>query len=481
MTAKENFMSRLTIIGGGPGGYTAAFAAARAGWSVTLVERQQLGGTCLNRGCIPTKTIKASAEALELAHRLAEFGITGQSDLAVDMAAVLARKDRVRGILQEGLRKGCAKHGVTLHEGSARVLDAQRVEVTVEGAAPILVEGDAVLLATGSRVLELPGLAFDGKTILSSDDILQCPRIPQRLVVVGGGVMGCELAFIYRAFGSTVTLVEGQGRLLPIPGVDADVSTLLQREMKKARISCELNRTLTDVQVDGDVVRATLAPSPFLKDPTPAQQKTAPIEADMVLVTVGRCAETRDLGLEEAGVAVDARGWVTVNEHLQTSVPGIYAIGDVLGPKHIMLAHVAAVEGLHVVEHLLGKAKKGMDYSVVPSGIFTSPEVGSVGLSEAQAREAGHDVRTSTFQMRELGKAQATGELPGFFKIVADASGLVLGVHIVGAHATDMVAEAGLCLQMKGTVRDIAETIHAHPTLAEGLYEAAYTLLESEK
>lgn len=473
-------MSGLTIIGGGPGGYTAAFAAARAGWKVTLVERQHMGGTCLNRGCIPTKTIKASAEALELAHRLAEYGITGQSELAVDMAAVLARKDRVRATLQEGLRKGCAKHGVTLLSGSGRVLDAHRVEVTDAEGATTLVHGDAVLLATGSRVLELPGLTFDGTHILSSDDMLDCPRVPERLLVVGGGVMGCELAFIYRAFGAKVTLVEGQDRLLPIPGVDNDVSALLQREMKKSRIACELNRTLTDVRVEDGVVRGTLAPSPFLKDPTPAQQKTAPVEADMVLVTVGRCAETRGLGLEEAGVATDARGWVTVDEHLQTSVPGIYAIGDLLGPKHIMLAHVAAVEGLHVVETLLGKGKP-MDYSIVPSGIFTSPEVGCVGLSEAQARAAGHDVRTSTFQMRELGKAQATGELPGFFKIVADAAGKVLGVHIAGAHATDMVAEAGLCLHMGGTVRDIADTIHAHPTLAEGLYEAAYTLLESEK
>lgn len=475
-------MSRLTIIGGGPGGYTAAFAAARAGWTVTLVERARIGGTCLHYGCIPTKTLKASAEALELAHRMAEFGITGVGDPRVDMAAVMARKERVRGILQEGLVKASAKLGVTVLAGSGRVVDAAHVEVTDDQGAVTMVTGDAVILATGSRVAQLPGLPFDGRHILSSDHMLDHQELPRRLLIVGGGVVGCEMAFIYRAFGAEVTLVEGQDRLLPIPGVDADISALLLREMKKHRIACHCNRTLTDVRVEdgpeGRVVRATLAPSPFLRNPTPAQQKTAPIETDMVLVTVGRAPNTEGLGLTEAGIACDARGWVQVNEQLQTSVPGVYAIGDLLGPAHVMLAHVAAMEGLCVVETLLG-TPRAMDYSAVPSGIFTSPEIGCVGMSQAQAEAAGHTVRCASYNMRELGKAQATGELAGLFKIVTDAeSGRVLGMHIAGAHATDMIAEATLCLHMGGTARDIAATIHAHPTLAEGVYEAACLAVE---
>ena len=326
---------------------------------------------------------------------------------------------------------------------------------------------------------ELPGLAFDHTHILSSDDALQLDRVPQRLIIVGGGVIGCEMAFIYRSFGAQVTVVEGQDRLLPMPSMDADVSTLLQREMKKRRISCELGRTLKDVRVEDGVVRATLTASPFVDKPTPAQQKEVPVEADMVLVTVGRCPATEGLGLAEAGIETDRRGWVVVDDALKTSLSEVYAIGDLLGPSRVMLAHVAAMEGLCVVEGLCGKPR-AMCYDAVPSGVFTSPEVGSVGLSEQQARALGLDVRCVTFQMRELGKAQAMGELPGFFKLVAAAdSGRLLGAHIVGAHASDLVAEAALGVANGLTLEQVAHTIHAHPTLAEGMYEAALLAQEA--
>ncbi len=278
----------------------------------------------------------------------------------------------------------------------------------------------------------------------------------------------------------TVTVVEGRNRLLPLPSVDGDMSALLQREMKKRRISFECNRTLKDLRVENGVAHAVLTPSPFLKDPGPARQKEIPVEADMVLVTVGRRPDTEGLGLESAGIATDARGWISVDERLETSLPGVYAVGDVLGPQKVMLAHVAAMEGLCVVDNLRGRPRS-MDYGAVPSGIFTSPEIGCVGLSEAQAREQGYDVRCASFQMRELGKAQAMGELPGMFKLVTDAAtDKVLGVHIAGAHATDLVAEAALALHLGATAHDIAATIHAHPTLAEGFYEAAL-LLEDQK
>lgn len=472
-------MKRLTVIGGGPGGYTAAFAAARAGMEVTLVEAAHLGGTCLNSGCIPTKTLKASAEALETALRLAEFGITCEGTPRADPAAVLARKEKVVGILRGGLEKACARLKVRLCTGHGRVLDARHVEVTMADGSVEVVENDALILATGSRVAELPGLAFDHTHILSSDDALQLDRVPQRLIIVGGGVIGCEMACIYRAFGAQVTVVEGQDRLLPMPSMDADVSTLLQREMKKRRIACELGRTLKDVRVEDGVVRATLTASPFVDKPTPAQQKEVPVEADMVLVTVGRCPATEGLGLAEAGIGTDRRGWVVVDDALKTSLPEVYAIGDLLGPSRVMLAHVAAMEGLCVVESLCGKPR-AMRYDAVPSGVFTSPEVGSVGLSEQQAREQGLDVRCVTFQMRELGKAQAMGELPGFFKLVAAADGgRLLGAHIVGAHASDLVAEAALGVANGLTLEQVAHTIHAHPTLAEGLYEAALLAQEA--
>ena len=328
---------RLTVIGGGPGGYTAAFAAARAGMSVTLVESGNLGGTCLNNGCIPTKTLKASADALELALRLSQFGITGQGAPAVDPAAVLARKEKVCSNLRGGLEKACASLGVRLLKGRGRLVHAGLVEAsTAEG--PVSVEGDRVILATGSGALELPGLPVDHTHILTSDDALALDRVPASIAIVGGGVIGCELAFIYQAFGSKVTVVEGQNRLLPLPSVDADMSALLQREMKKRRIGCELGRTLKDVRVEGGMVRAMLGASPFIKEPTPAQMKETPIEAETVLVTVGRAPNTAGLGLAEAGVAVDGRGWIRADEHMRTSLPGVYAVGDALGPSRIMLA-----------------------------------------------------------------------------------------------------------------------------------------------
>ena len=352
---------RLTVIGGGPGGYTAAFAAARAGMSVTLVESGNLGGTCLNNGCIPTKTLKASADALELALRLSQFGITGQGAPAVDPAAVLARKEKVCATLRGGLEKACASLGVRLLKGRGRLVHAGLVEAsTAEG--PVSVEGDRVILATGSGALELPGLPVDHTHILTSDDALALDRVPASIAIVGGGVIGCELAFIYQAFGSKVTVVEGQNRLLPLPSVDADMSALLQREMKKRRIGCELGRTLKDVRVEGGMVRAMLGASPFIKEPTPAQMKETPIEAETVLVTVGRAPNTAGLGLAEAGVAVDGRGWIRADEHMRTSLPGVYAVGDALGPSRIMLAHVAAAEGLCAVRDCLGRV--GVDVAV---------------------------------------------------------------------------------------------------------------------
>ena len=466
---------RLTIIGGGPGGYTAAFAAAKKGCDVTLVENADLGGTCLNRGCIPTKTIRASADALLLARRLAEYGVSGCGAPVLDLETVRKRKDSVLDILRGGLEKTCSRLKVNRLRGLAKVVDAKNTLVrTEEGDGNV--EGDAVIIATGSRILELPGLPFDHSHVVSSDDALGLERVPSRLIVVGGGVIGCELACVYRAFGSDVIIVEGQERLLPLPSVDAEISALLGREMRKQKIRQLTGRTLKDVHVQDGVARGIVAASPFVSEASfPGQ----PVEADMVLVTVGRLPATVGLGLVEAGIATDSRGWISVDERLETSVRGIYAIGDVLGPEHVMLAHVAAMEGICVVASLLGE-KMDMRYDAIPSAIFTTPEIGEVGLSESQAREVCANVVCGSSLMRELGKAHAMGELPGFFKIVADAAtGRVLGVHIAGAHASDLVAEAALGLSRGMTVRDIASAIHAHPTLAEGLWEAARVTLEN--
>lgn len=461
---------KLTIIGGGPGGYTAAFAAADKGLDVTLIDMAEIGGTCLNRGCIPTKTLRSSADAVVLAGRLAEYGVDA-GPAKINLDAIRSRKDKVVDILRTGLTKTCSKLKIRFIPGRAEVVSAKEVLVhTAEGDESVA--GDAVIIATGSRVLELPGLTFDHKYVLNSDDALNLDRIPARLCIVGGGVIGCELACIYRAFGSQVTIVEGQDRVLPMPSVDKDVSTLLNRELRKLKIKVMPGKTLKDLQVSDGVVHAVAATSPFVDVPAEKRTEEA-LEADMVLVTVGRMAASDGLGLEKAGVAMDKRGWIEVDEHLMTNVPGIYAIGDILGPRHVMLAHVASMEGLCALDNILGK-ERAMDYSVIPSAIFTAPEIGEVGLSESQAKEACKSVVTGTVQMRELGKAHAMGELPGFFKVIADAeTGRLLGLHVAGAHASDLVAEGGIALTKKATIYDLAATIHAHPTLAEGIYEAA--------
>ncbi len=471
---------RLVVIGGGPGGYAAAFAAARAGMQVTLVEKKYLGGVCLNYGCIPTKTLKASAEALELALRLQEYGIDSQG-ITLNMPLVVERKEKVCGILRKGLEKTCAKLKITYLQGKGKILasDPQKVvQVEDDAGEMTTIEADRILLATGSQIIELPGLTFDHTHILDSDDALALTNIPEHLCIVGGGVIGCEMAFIYNAFGAKVTLVEGLERVLPLPSVDNDVSKLLQKEMKKHGIICEVGRTLKDVRVIDGKVHGVLAPSPFLEKHSAAQSKEQEIVMDAVLVSVGRKAHIEGLNLENVGVEVDAKGWIVADAQMQTSVSGIYAVGDALGPSRIMLAHVATMEGLCAVQHMLGH-EVSMEYTAVPSAIFTTPEVGCVGLSEEQAKEVGFAVASSTFQMRELGKAHAMGEIAGFFKLVyEEESKKLLGAHIVGAHATDLIAELTLALQIGASIEDVAKTIHAHPTLAEGVFEAALFALE---
>ncbi len=473
---------RLTIIGGGPGANAAAFAAARAGMNVTIVEKSYIGGTCLNYGCIPTKTIKASADAFELAKRLPDFGISLDCTPSVNMAKIMERKNNVLRILRGGLEKTCAKLKITVLKGHGQIIPPRSVRIHDEQGNTQDIESDFILIATGSGILELPNLKFDHKYILNSDDALELTNVPPRLCIVGGGVIGCEMAFIFRSLGSEVTLVEGLERLLPIPSIDVDISKFLQKEMKKQGIACKLASTITDVNIKNDKVFAKFGPSPFVQNQTPA--KEAEIEVDAVLVTVGRTPQTEGLGLEEAKVKTDKRGWIEVDEVMQTSAANIYAIGDVLGPAKVMLAHVAAAEGVCAVENMLAEPKgdisRPMDYITIPSAIFTSPEVGCVGYSEASALENGEDVFCPTIQMRELGKAHAMGELAGFCKLVIRKDDhKILGAHIAGAHATDLIAELTLAIQMGARIEDIANTIHAHPTLAEGVFEAALLGLES--
>jgi len=366
---------------------------------------------------------------------------------------------------------------VRYQSGTAVIREPGLVEVRQPGEAPMELNWEKLILATGTRPLDIPAFPFDGERVLSSDHALSLEKIPDSIIIVGGGVIGCEFAAIFSALGSKVTVVEALSRLLPLPSVDESCSKILSREMKKRKIAFHVNRVAISVEDTGSGVLATLGPSPFLEAPSPKDQEPLTLEAEKVLVCVGRRPNTGDLGLGDLGLEPDPKGWIAVDEHMETTVHGVYAIGDILGPSKIMLAHVASTEGNIAAENAMG-ADRSMDYTVVPGAVFSSPEIADVGLTETQAEAAGLNARSDTVLFRALGKAQAMGEIAGQAKIVSDAeNGRILGVHIVGAHATDLIAEAALAIKMGGSVEDLADTIHAHPTLPEIMMEASFKAL----
>lgn len=459
----------VIVIGAGPGGLAAAIEAARQGASVTLIERSRLGGTCLHTGCIPTKTLRASADLLDEAAHAAEFGLSGTSTLQPDLPALRARKERVIATLESGLAKTAAQQKIQTLFGEATLEGPGRVRLHSTAGEETL-SADRVILATGSVPMALPSLPVDHERVLFSDDLLALSALPEHLILVGGGVIGCELACIFRSFGSQVTVVEGLDRLLPLPSVDPELSRLLQREMKKRGIAVETGRTVSQIRHEPEGLCVDIAPT----DPTRGAAVTR--TASHVCLCVGRAAVR--CGLDQAGVALHPRGWVLVNEYLETSLPGVFAIGDALGPSRPMLAHMAEAEAHTAVHNCLHpQAMQAQDRSVVPSAVFTVPEMATVGLTEAEAQAKGLAVRSVLVQMRELGKAQAMNALAGLCKMTAEeGSGRLVGVQLAGAHSSDLIAEASLALSKGCTAAELATLIHAHPTLSELLRDAAARL-----
>jgi dihydrolipoamide dehydrogenase len=308
---------------------------------------------------------------------------------------------------------------------------------------------------------------------LSSNDVFLLQSVPESILILGGGVIGCEFAFILSALGSRVTIVEAMDRMIPLPCVDEDCSRVIHREMKKRKIRFLLERTIQEVSSSGARLRLTIGPSPFIRNLKEKGMESQILEMDKMLVCVGRQPASENTGLEKLGIRTDDRGWIMANEYLETSATHVYAVGDVLGPGRPMLAHMASTEGVTAVENALG-GRRAMHYGIVPGVIFTMPEVAHVGLTELQAKKQGYHVRADTVLLRTVGKAQITGEIAGHAKIVSNAeTGKILGVHLVGAHASELIAEGTLALQLGGTVKDLADTIHAHPTLAESMLEVS--------
>ncbi|HMK42133.1 MAG TPA: dihydrolipoyl dehydrogenase [Methyloceanibacter sp.] len=451
----------LVVIGTGPGGYVCAIRAAQLGMKVAVVEKRAIhGGTCLNVGCIPSKALLHASEAYaEAGHAFAGMGIKVKPEL--DLAAMLAFKDAgVKGNV-DGVAFLLRKHKIDHFHGSGRILGPGKVEVIFINGEKQVVEAKAIVIATGSEVAALPGITIDEETVISSTGALSLKKVPKRLVVIGGGYIGLELGSVWSRLGSQVTVVEMLPRLAP--GLDAEVARALQRVLEKQGIAFKLGTKVVKADGKGKTVKLTLEPAEGGKSET--------LECDVLLVSVGRIPNTQGLGLAEAGIKTDNRGRIVVDKQYETSLPGIYAIGDVI--KGPMLAHKAEEEGIAVAEILAGQAGH-VNYEVIPSVIYTAPEVASVGKTEEELKEAGIAYRVGKFPFTANGRAKVNRTTEGFVKVLADeATDRVLGVHIIGADAGTMIAEAGVLMEFGGSAEDLARTCHAHPTLNEAVKEAA--------
>ena len=451
---------KLAVIGAGPGGYVAALKAAQLGAKVTVIEDTEVGGTCLNRGCIPTKALLASSEAYAKAKGIESFGFDLEGTIKPNLEKIMARKDKIVSTQVKGIRGLLKSWGVTLLEGRGMLLSPREIDVRKSDGSRETLNVDKVIIATGSRPAQIPAFPFDGVYILSSNDALNISEIPTSMLIVGAGVIGCEFACIFRELGTDVTMVETLSRAVSTE--DTEISELLEKELRKKKIKLIKSVSVNKVSVSGEGVTATLGDG-------------QEFNAHKMLVSIGRSLNSDGIGLEEAGVTKGQKGEISVNDKMQTNVEDVYAVGDVTGGA--MLAHVASKEGAVAAANACGIDAK-VDYSAVPSTIFTSPEIGSVGLRDFQAEEKGIKVRTGHFQFRGLGKAHAMGEIAGLLKVIADYDNdRVLGAHIIGPHASDIIHEAALAVRKELTVKDISDTIHAHPTLSEGLMEAAGNVL----
>lgn len=449
-------LKRLIIIGAGPGGYVAAIRAAQLGAQVMIVEAQAVGGVCLNWGCIPSKTLLHLVDLGERARHAAAWGLTFEGPIGFDLKRMIARKNEVVQSLVKGISTLFKQWNIQQVTGRGELVTDRQVRVTDAQGGITHLEAEAIIVATGSSWPQLPQFPIDGERVISSKEALDLTEIPRSIIIVGGGVEGCEFACLFSGLGSQVTVVEMMPRLLPTE--DDDVMAILTREFKKRKIQLALNTTIHDWQSTTEGIQATLSSGQS-------------VVADTMLISVGRRMNSRGLGLETVGVKTGSREEIVVDEHMETTVPGVYAIGDVTGKS--MLAHVASAQGKVAVAHALG-TPQSMNYDVIPAGIFTLPEIGRVGVTEQQANERGLQISVGRFRYGGLGKAQAVGEITGQFKIIADKqSQKILGMHIIGPHAADLIHEGALAMQNGLTVTDVADMIHAHPTLSEGLMEAA--------
>jgi dihydrolipoamide dehydrogenase len=453
----------VVIVGGGPGGYVAAIRAAQLGQNVAVVERENLGGVCVNWGCIPTKALIHNAEiANVLTHDGKDFGFSFDN-LQLDYSVAQKRSRQVSERLMKGIGFLFRKNKITHLEGAGTLIGPRQVRVEPSGQ---IVEGKNLIIATGAKARALPGMKIDGKRIITSREALELTQAPKRLIVVGAGAIGMEFAFVFRAYGSAVTVIEMMPHVLPLE--DEDTAAEAAKAFKRQGIELLVNTRTEAVEASDAGVTVKV------KDQASGSEQT--LEADVVLVAIGVAPNSDGVGLEAAGVQTDKRGFIVVDEYLRTTAPGIYAIGDVTGK--LLLAHVASAQGIVAAEHMAGHETRPMresDYAFMPRCTYCNPQVASLGYTEAQAKEKGYDVKIGRFPFIANGKALGLNEKNGFVKIIADARfGEILGAHLVGPEVTELLPELALAHTWELTAEEIARTVHAHPTLSEALMEAAH-------
>jgi len=454
--------SDLAVLGAGPGGYVAAIRAAQLGRDVVLIDEAELGGVCLNWGCIPTKALLRSAEVLSLVRGAGEFGIE-TSGIDFDFARVVGRSREVAGRLSQGVGHLMKKNGIRVLSGRGRLAGPGLVAVTSADGARTHVEAAQVIIATGARTRDFPGLRMDGKRVISSREAMTLEQVPRSMVIVGAGSIGVEFGHLFQTFGTEVTLLEMMPAILPAS--DKDVSRELARAFKKRKVKLHTEARLVELVPRDDGVSVTFE----------RRGKRQTMETEYVLMAVGVVPNSEDLGLEEQGIDLD-NGWIKVDSFCRTSQPTVYAIGDVTGPP--CLAHVASAQGVLAVEHMAGRQVTPIRYDQVPACTYCQPQVASVGLTEEGALEAGLEIVCGRFPWRANGKALALGEIAGFVKTVVEKpTGKLLGLHVVGSEATELLQEYGLGLTLEATAADILATIHPHPTLSEALQEATAAAL----
>ena len=456
----EKTKYQVAVIGGGPGGYVAAIRAAQLGLDTVCIEREHLGGICLNWGCIPTKALLRSAEVLDLCRRADEFGIKVEN-VSFDFGAIIKRSRDVSAKISKGVSFLLKKNKIEHVAGSARLGGAGRIDIELAGGGKRTITADAIIVATGARAKSLPGIEIDGERIIEYRKAMTLTEAPKSMVVIGAGAIGVEFASFYEALGTEITIVEFLPRL--VPNEDEEISAELERAFKKRGMKIMTGHTVKSAKVAGDGVDVVVEARDGGKVKT--------LRVDTVLVAVGVTGNVENLGLEQIGVKLD-RGFIAADEAMQTGVKGVYAIGDVIGPP--ALAHVASAEGVFAAEHIAGKNPPPVPYDAIPGCTYCHPEIASVGLTEAKAKEQGIPIKVGRFPFKPLGKTMAAGEYPGMVKVIWHAeNGALVGAHMIGPAVTDMIAEMTLAKTTEVNAESLIYTVHAHPTFAEAIKEAA--------